>query len=166
MNRISKEEYYLGIAKAVSARSTCLTKHWGAVIVKDDQIISCGFNGAPRGCEDCLERGFCRLTDYRRKAKLGRGTGYEQCLSVHAELNAIIFADKDKLVGSALFLYGEENTSFDGTLSIVKNAMPCTSCRKAIINAGIRHVIVKTDVGFICYVVDDWKNVESITGGY
>ena len=64
MKRIGKEDYYLNIAKAVSQRSTCLNKHWGAVIVKDDVIVSTGFNGAPRGVVDCYQKESCRLLEY------------------------------------------------------------------------------------------------------
>lgn len=112
IDRISKHKYYLNIAEVVSQRSTCLCKHWGAVIVKDDTIVSTGFNGAPRKVVDCLEKQECRLLQYRKKNKLGRGTAYEQCLSVHAEMNAIIFADKDKLKNSTLYLAGFEIVDF------------------------------------------------------
>ena len=167
MERISKTMYYLGIAKAVSKRSSCLTKHWGAVIVKDDVIVSTGFNGAPRGVKDCVEKGYCRLAEYRRKNKLSRGEGYEQCLSVHAEMNAIIQASKEELEGSTLYLYGEEITDLDGVFDFVKNPMPCVNCRRAIINAKIKNVIIQKDYNTgIQFDVDNWEKEENIVGGY
>lgn len=166
--RISKEMYYLGIAKAVSQRSSCLNKHWGAVIVKDDVIVSTGFNGAPRGCKDCYEKGFCRLSNYRRDNKLGRGEGYEQCLSVHAEMNAIIQASKEELEDSTLYLYGVEQVDMDGTWWYVKSPRPCVNCRRAIMNAKISNVIVQTtDTNYSSFNVKSWSLVEDeIVGGY
>lgn len=166
MERISKTEYYLNIAEEVMQRSTCLNKHWGAVIVKDDTIISTGFNGAPRCMKDCLQKGFCNLYDYRRKNNLGRGTAYEQCLSVHAEMNAMIFADKDKLQGSTLYLAGEQCDNLDGIWMYVSNAKPCAMCRKLIINAGIKNVIVRQNEKLIqVFEVDGWEETDVI-GGY
>lgn len=167
MERISKTMYYLGIAKAVSQRSSCLNKHWGAVIVKDDTIVSTGFNGAPRQVKDCVEKGYCRLTEYRRKNKLSRGEGYEQCLSVHAEMNAIIQASKEELEGSTLYLYGVEQNNLDGIWTYVTNPMPCVNCRRAIINARISKVIVQTknNVG-TQFDVNDWEQENTIVGGY
>lgn len=168
MYRIKKDEYYLDIAKAVSQRSSCLNKHWGTVIVKDDTIISTGYNGAPRGVTDCYEKEHCRLMDYRKKNKLGRGTCYEQCLSVHAEMNAIIFADGDKLKDSTLYLYGTEFIGFDRNEQLVQNPRPCAECRKMIINAGIKHVVVRTDTSHhYVYDVENWSKSENdIVGTY
>ena len=166
MERISKAVYYLGIAKAVSERSSCLNKHWGAVIVKDDVIVSTGFNGAPRNVKDCTEKGYCRLAEYRRKNKLNRGEGYEQCMSVHAEMNAIINASKEELEGSTLYLYGVER-NMDGDWIYVHNPMSCVNCRKAIINAKIEKVIVQTrDYTGIQMDVSDWELEDMIVGGY
>ena len=167
MERISKTMYYLGIAKAVSQRSSCLNKHWGAVIVKDDVIVSTGFNGAPRGVKDCIEKGYCRLAEYRRKNKLGRGEGYEQCMSVHAEMNAIIQASKEELEGATLYLYGVECTNLENVWNYVANPMPCVNCRRAIINAKIQKVIIqKDDNTGIQFDVDNWEQEENIVGGY
>lgn len=74
--RISKDMYYLSIAESVSKRSTCLRKRWGAVIVANDQILSTGYNGAPRGRTNCVDTGYC----YRIKHNIPRGTCYETCL--------------------------------------------------------------------------------------
>lgn len=166
MERVSKYQYYLNIAKEVSKRSTCLNKHWGAVIVKEDVIVSTGFNGAPRKIKDCMERGYCKLQEYRHKHNLERGTAYEYCISTHAEMNAIIFADKDKMEGSTLFLYGEQINGLDGLWTIVPNPNPCSECKKLIINAGIENVVTLDGAGNIRSIhINDWDE-NDIVGGY
>ena len=124
--RCSKKDYYLGIAKAVSARSTCLRRQYGAVIVKDDEIIATGYNGSPRGTTNCSDSGEC----WRAANGIPHGQQYEKCVAVHAEENAIISAARRDMIGAILYLYGEENgKSID--------AEPCEICRKLILNAGI-----------------------------
>lgn len=135
--RKSKVEYYLDIAKSVSERSTCLKRHYGAVIVKDDEIIATGYNGAPRGRENCCDIGSC----LRIKMGIPSGQRYEICRSVHAEMNAIISASRKDMKGSTLYLVGVEP---DG--SFTKNAEPCSMCKRNIINAGIKNVIVRADL--------------------
>lgn len=168
MDRIEKDKYYLNIAETVAQRSTCLCKHWGAVIVKDDTIISTGFNGAPRNVVDCLEKQECRLLQYRRKNNLGRGTAYEQCLSVHAEMNAIIFADKNKMKGATMYLVGKELVGIDQFEQYVISPRPCAMCRKMIINAGIENVVVRLNKNqAFTYNVKDWTLIEDdIVGDY
>ncbi len=166
MERISKYQYYLNIAKEVSKRSTCLNKHWGAVIVKNDVIVSTGFNGAPRKVKDCMERGYCSLQQYRQKNNLGRGTAYEYCISTHAEMNAIIFANKDDMQGSTLFLYGEQIHGLDGIWSLVSNPNPCSECKKLIINAGIENVVTLDEAGNIRSVHTNNWDENDIIGGY
>lgn len=166
MERISKYQYYLNIAKEVSKRSTCLNKHWGAVIVKNDVIVSTGFNGAPRKVKDCMERGYCSLQQYRQKNNLGRGTAYEYCISTHAEMNAIIFANKDDMQGSTLFLYGEQINGLDGIWSLVSNPNPCSECKKLIINAGIENVVTLDGSGNIRSVHTNNWDENDIIGGY
>lgn len=134
--RKSKIDYYLDIAKSVSERSTCLKRHYGAVIVKDDEIIATGYNGAPRGRENCCDIGQC----LRIKLGIPSGQRYEICRSVHAEMNAIISASRKDMKGSTLYLVGVEP---DG--SYTKNAEPCSMCKRNIINAGIKNVIIKCD---------------------
>lgn len=129
MNRISKEQYYMGIAKAVSKRSTCIRRQYGAVIVKDDRIVSTGYNGNPRGTENCIDVGKC----YRIENDIPHGTQYETCKAVHAEQNAIINARED-LKGAALYLYGEENGE-------EIYAIPCSICFNMIKNTCIEKVI-------------------------
>lgn len=166
MGRIDKHLYYLNIAREVSNRSTCIQKHWGAIIVKDDVIVSTGFNGAPRKVKDCQERGYCRLQNYRKKNNLGRGEAYEQCLSTHAEMNAIIFADKDKMDGAILYLYGTQLVGLGGQYALVPNPSPCSECKKLIINAGIKEVYTLDAENTIHrHKVDLWTD-EDITGGY
>ena len=134
--RKSKIDYYLDIAKSVSERSTCLKRHYGAVIVKDDEIIATGYNGAPRGRENCCDIGSC----LRIKLGIPSGQRYEICRSVHAEMNAIISASRKDMKGSTLYLVGVEP---DG--SYTKNAEPGSMCKRNIINAGIKNVIIKCD---------------------
>ena len=129
-NRIDKDTYYINIAKAVSKRSTCLRRQYGAVIVKNDEIIATGYNGAPRGFENCCDVGKC----WREAHNIPHGEQYEKCVAVHAEQNAIISAPRDKMIGSTLYLYGEEN-------GVSINAEPCLICRRMITNAGIADIV-------------------------
>lgn len=167
---MSKEEYYLGIAEAVSIVSTCLKKHWGAVIIKDNVIVSTGYNGAPRGVMECTKRGYCHLTECRNKNKgLSRGTMYEECYSVHAEQNAIIFGELDRMKGSTLYLVGRERNSLEDNWEYVKNPVPCKLCRKMILNAGIEKVVVRLDKdNYRIIETKSWKiqPEENLVGGY
>ena len=105
MERISKENYYLNIAETVLERSTCLRRLYGAIIVKNDEIISTGYNGAPRGRANCSDLGYCS----REAMKIPRGERYELCRSVHAEANAIISAPRRDMVGGTIYLVGRED---------------------------------------------------------
>lgn len=131
MSRKSKEHYYLDIALQVAMRSTCLKRRFGAVIVNNDQIISTGYNGAPRGRISSLEAGFC----LREQSK--QGQGYDNCRSVHAEANAIIHASRQDMDGAVLYLAGTE--VMDDQLV---DAEPCNQCRRMIVNAAISQVIM------------------------
>lgn len=129
MNRISKDDYYINIAHEVSRRSTCLKRHYGCVIVKNDVIVSTGYNGSPRGEINCCDIGECKRKDAKRYSD------YTDCCSVHAEQNAIIAVDRDKLIDSTLYL-----ACFDeGHIDI--NPVPCNICRKMIKNAGIKRIV-------------------------
>lgn len=167
MSRINKDQYYLDIAEVVATRSTCMNKHWGAVLVKDDQILSTGFNGAPRGCTDCYENGFCRLYEYRKKNNLGRGEGYEQCIAVHAEMNAIIFVhDKSLTQGSTLYLTGKELMDLDGNWNYVPNPNPCHLCKKLIVNSGIEKLVCRVSKFQILEInPKEWTD-NMLIGGY
>ena len=145
MARMTKRDYYLNIALAVSKRSTCLKRHYGCVIVKDDMIIATGYNGSPRGEENCCDRGTCK------RAEAERYTSYENCDSVHAEQNALIAADGHKLIGSTVYLACEE-FKLDEEKSAMweediydfvedKNPIPCPTCKRMLKNAGVMHVI-------------------------
>ena len=128
--RINKTDYYMDVAKAVSARSTCLRRQYGAVIVNNDEIVSTGYNGSVRGEVNCCDIGFCRRTQEAHN----RGD-YSNCKSVHAEQNAIISASRKDMLGSILYLYGEENG-----VPLVE-AEPCPICRRMMKNAGITKYI-------------------------
>ena len=129
MNRISKENYYLNIAQTVLERATCRRRVYGAIIVKNDEIISTGYVGAPRGRQNCCDLGYCT----REKLNVPRGERYELCRSVHAEMNAIISAARRDTLGSTLYLAGREAK----TGELLHDATSCPMCRRMIINAGI-----------------------------
>jgi dCMP deaminase len=148
--RITKEDYYLGIAKVVGRRSTCFRRSIGAIIVRDDQIISTGYVGAPRKTRDSLEHGFC----LRDKLGIPHGQRYELCRSVHAEQNAIINAARAgvSLLGGDMYIFG---TAVDD--GAVINAFPCFICKKMIINAGLTRAVCSTaDGSRMIFPVDDW----------
>ena len=128
--RISKRDYYLQIADAVSKRSTCIRRQYGAVIVKNDEIVSTGYNGSVRGDVNCCDTGQCE----RERQGVKPGERYELCKSVHAEQNAIISAGREKTIGATLYLSGTE----DGKRLI--NCQPCAMCDRFIRNAGISSV--------------------------
>lgn len=143
MKRISKDEYYLGIALAVSKRSTCLKRHYGCVIVKNDEIIATGYNGSPRGEVNCCDIGSCQRLD-----KPHNSGDYSDCHSVHAEQNAMLSASRKEMIGATMYLAGEEmiveeDIWGDGTdgkmmhMKEIKDCAPCPICERMIKNAGI-----------------------------
>ncbi|MEF9983924.1 MAG: dCMP deaminase family protein [Oscillospiraceae bacterium] len=161
MDRRDKINYYLDIAEAVTERGTCLRRNYGAIIVKNDQIISTGYVGAPRGRQNCCDLGYCT----REKLNVPRGERYELCRSVHAEQNAIIHASRENMLGSTLYLVGIEAK----TQVYIENARPCAMCKRLIINAGIKEVIVRNSKNE--YVVLDVEkefvdNDDSIDGKF
>ena len=135
MERISKENYYLDIAETVIGRATCLRRCYGAIIVKNDEIISTGYNGAPRGRRNCVDLGRCA----REAMQVPRGERYELCRSVHAEANAIISAARRDMVGGTLYLAGKDAL----TGEILSDATSCAMCRRMIINAGLEKVVIR-----------------------
>jgi len=139
MDRRNKTNYYLDIADSVRERATCLRRTYGAIIVKNDEILSTGYNGAPRGRKNCTDLCRCR----REELNIPSGERYELCRSVHAEANAIISAARRDMIGSTLYLAGRQGT--DG--EILATATPCSMCRRLIINAGIETVIARTGDG-------------------
>lgn len=153
--RTSKDDYYLGIADAVLSRSTCLRRKYGAIIVKADEILSTGYNGAPRGRENCCDLGFCT----REHLNIPSGERYELCRSVHAEQNAIISCSRRDMLGSTLYLVGR-----DAKTGEIITAEPCSLCRRFILNAGIERVVSRNkDNGIDIVAVSDWiKNDDSL----
>ena len=134
-NRTSKQNYYLDIADAVLERSTCLRRKYGAIIVCNDEIISTGYNGAPRGRRNCSDIG----TRTRETLRIPSGERYELCRSVHAEANAIISASRQDMIGASLYLVGRDAA----TNELLSDAMSCSMCKRQIINAGIDRVIIR-----------------------
>ncbi len=130
--RISKDRYYLGIAEAVLVRSTCLRRRYGAVIVKNDQIVATGYNGAPRSEDNCIDKGYCE----REANKIPKGERYEMCLAVHAEQNAIISASRSELLNGTIYIVGREVKDWE-----YANPEPCLICRRMIKNAGISRIV-------------------------
>ena len=135
MERRDKINYYLDLAEMVAQRSTCLRRHFGAVIVQNDEVISTGYNGAPRGRQNCSDLNYC----VRQQLNVPRGERYELCRSVHAEANAIISASRKEMLGSTLYLVGIECD----TGEYVQSASSCPMCKRLVINAGIMHVIIR-----------------------
>ena len=135
MKRISKTEYYLDIAEAVSKRSTCLRRQYGAVIVKNDEIIATGYNGAPRGLDNCCDLNRC----WRETNRIPHGEQYEACLAVHAEQNAIISASRTEMNGATLYLVGFEN----GIRMPEDTVKPCRICDRMLVNSGIYYVVTE-----------------------
>lgn len=157
-NRVSKENYYLDIAQTVSERSTCLRRRFGAIIVKNDSIISTGYNGAPRGRKNCDDLGYC----YREKLGIPRGERYEMCRSVHAEANAIIAAPREQMLGSTLYMVC--TSPVDG--SIMGGTTSCMMCKKLAINAGIEKIVVRDDKeNFRVIEVNEWIEDDDSLGG-
>ena len=149
LNRPDKINYYLDIAQTVAQRSTCLRRAFGAIIVKNDIIISTGYNGAPRGRANCTDLNFCT----RDKLGVPKGQRYELCRSVHAEANAIISASRNDLIGATLYLACHDAK----TGELFGDISPCQMCRRLIINAGIETVIARTGADTITeFSVSDW----------
>ena len=158
MERIDKTNYYLDIAQTVLERSTCRRRHYGAIIVRNDEIIATGYNGAPRGRINCDELGYC----VREQLEIPSGERYELCRSVHAEANAIISASRRECIGATLYLCGRDAASGE----LLRDTTSCSMCRRNIINAGIAEVVIRnTPTEFTVVEVEDWvKNDESIAG--
>ena len=153
MDRVSKENYYLDIAETVIGRSTCLRRRYGAIIVKNDEIISTGYNCAPRGRKNCVDLGHCS----REELNVPRGERYELCRSVHAEANAIISAARRDMVGGTLYLAGKDAA----TGEILSDATSCAMCRRLIINAGLKKVVIRTSpTAYTLVEVQDWVEEE------
>ena len=155
--RLDKENYYLDIAETVLERSTCLRRCYGAIIVKNDEIISTGYNGAPRGRKNCVDLGRCT----REELKIPSGQRYELCRSVHAEANAIISASRRDLLGSTLYMACRDPI----TGELIAHTTSCAMCRRLIINAGIQRVIIRdSPTEYSVVHVEDWiREDDSLT---
>ena len=148
MKRIDKENYYLDIAETVLERSTCLRRCYGAIIVKNDEIVSTGYNGAPRGRKNCMDLGYCT----REALNIPSGERYELCRSVHAEMNAIISAARRDTLGSTMYLAGRQASG-----ELLRHATSCTMCRRLIINAGIDRMVIRTgEMEYDVVKVQEW----------
>lgn len=149
MERVSKENYYLDIAETVIGRATCLRRCYGAIIVKNDEIVATGYNGAPRGRRNCTDLGYCT----REALQVPSGQRYELCRSVHAEANAIISAARSEILGGTLYLAGRDAK----TGELLGDATSCSMCRRLIINAGICRVVIRrTPAEYAVVHVEDW----------
>ena len=160
MERVSKNTYYLDIAQTVAERATCLRRMFGAIIVKNDSIISTGYNGAPRGRKNCSDLGFCM----RDKLNIPRGERYELCRSVHAEANAIIAAPRDQMLGATLYMVCVNAV----TRELEPGTSSCMMCKRQVINAGISKVVVRdTKDTYREIDVQDWiDNDDSLSGEF
>ncbi len=149
MQRTDKENYYLDIAQTVSERGTCLRRNFGAIIVKNDELVATGYSGAPRGRANCSDLGHCM----RETLNIPRGMRYELCRSVHAEANAIISASRRDMLGATLYLVGRDAR----TGELVQGSSACAMCRRFIINAGIARVVIRrTPEEYEVVDVRDW----------
>ena len=144
MKRIDKENYYLDIAETVAERATCLRRCYGAIIVRNDEIIATGYNGAPRGRRNCVDLNYCT----REALNIPSGERYELCRSVHAEANAIISAARSETLGATLYMACKN----PATGELIAGSTSCAMCRRLIINAGIQRVVIrntKTDYSVV-----------------
>lgn len=156
MDRIDKQNYYLDIAETVLERGTCLRRNFGAIIVKNDEIISTGYTGAPRGRKNCIDLGYCM----REQLRIPRGERYEKCRSVHAEANACLSAARRDMIDATLYLVGKEKKNG----KYVENGNSCSMCKRMIINSGISKVVIRDDqVNYREIEVSDWiENDDSL----
>ena len=149
MQRIDKENYYLDIAQTVLERATCLRRKYGAIIVRNDEIIATGYNGAPRGRKNCSDLGVCT----REELNIPSGQRYELCRSVHAEANCIISAARSETLGATLYMACRDPK----TGELIPGSTSCSMCRRLIINAGIERVVVRdTETEYRVEKVEDW----------
>lgn len=160
MERVSKDNYYLDIAQTVAERGTCLRRLFGAIIVKNDTIVSTGYAGAPRGRKNCCDLKYC----YREKLNIPRGERYELCRSVHAEANAIIAAPRDQMLGATLYLV----CISPDTHELLGGTTCCSMCKRLVINAGIERVVVRdTKEEYRVINVSDWiEDDDSLSGTF
>lgn len=149
MSRIDKENYYLDIAETVMERSTCRAARFGALIVRDDEIVATGYNGAPRGRANCIDLGYC----VREREQVPQDQRAELCRSVHAEANAIVSAARSQCIGGTMYLAGRDAV----TGELLVGGAPCTMCKRLIINAGLSKLVMRDTNGrYAVFHVQDW----------
>ena len=146
--RISKIDAYLNCAENFAYRSTCIKRKYGAVIVKDDAVISTGYNGSPRGFENCCDIGGCP----RIKMNMHQGEGYAICKAIHAEANALLNCSREQTIGADLYLAGVNPQDLS-----VHKAKPCPLCARMIIQAGIKNVYLRNGEG-----ADNYERIEAV----
>lgn len=158
--RLDKINYYLDIAETVAERGTCLRKNFGCIIVKNDEIISTGYVGAPRGRINCVDLGYCIKKEKFPNIHHG---GYDACRSVHAEQNAMLSAPRKDMIGAIMYLVGKRTD----TGEYEKGANSCQMCRKLIINAGIKELIVRGESKkeYIKIDIEDWVKHDDLLEG-
>lgn len=156
MERVDKINYYLDIAESVQERGTCLRNNYGSIIVKNDEIISTGYTGAPRGRANCLDLGYC----LRKKFNMPSGSGYDKCRSVHSEQNAMLSAARKDMIDSSLYLVGINKRNGE----YITDNEPCSFCKRMLINAGVKEVIMRdTKTSYRITNVKDWiENDDSL----
>ncbi len=158
MKRRDKHNYYLDIAQTVLERGTCLRRNYGAIIVKNDEIISTGYTGAPRHRKNCTDIGICR----REQLKIPRGERYELCRSVHAEANCIISASRRDMLGSVMYLAGKDMS----TGELINDASSCEMCKRLIINAGIDKMVIRnTPDKYTVVEIESWVDNDDTLSG-
>ncbi len=157
-SRVDKHNYYLDIAETVIERGTCLRRNFGAIVVKNDEIVSTGYTGAPRGRANCCNTGVC----IRQELNVPRGERYELCRSVHAEANCIISASRQEMIDATMYLAGKEVK----TGELIPDASSCSMCKRLIINSGIKEVIIRnTKTEYTVVPVSKWvEEDESLEG--
>lgn len=154
MERKDKINYYLDIAETVAKRSTCLRRKYGAIIVKNDEVISTGYNGAPRGCTNCIDLNRCK----REELNIPSGERYELCRSVHAEQNAIISASRRDMMGATLYLSGIDAKTGKG----LPLSEPCSMCKRFILNSGITQVVMRQGKNYEIIETSVWRLLDII----
>lgn len=154
LSRKDKVEYYLDLAQTVAQRSTCLRRQYGAVLVKNDEIISTGYNGAPRGCTNCTDTGYCK----REELNIPSGERYELCRSVHAEQNVIISAARKDMIGATLYLSGIDAK----TGKVLPVSEPCSMCKRFILNSGISQVVMRNGKSYEVLETSTWRLLDII----
>ena len=157
IDRFSEDiDMYLNCAENFAYRSTCIKRKYGAVIVKNDVVISTGYNGSPRGFENCCDIGKCP----RVEKDMHQGEGYGICRAVHAEANALLNCSREQTIGVDLYL-----TGINPVDNSIHRAKPCPICARTIIQAGINNVIMRQGEGADNYIILPAKELQWVLDG-